>query len=190
MAYAIIVLLAIACFISYFYVSTGVFAAFIVVWLAWSVYALFLQKKSDEEDEQSVFFRMRKNDKRHLFTKQINSFAQQDRWLDERMAVLKGFSENYASLAEDLKLAMEGNLEKANNYIRACDFNDPESRKKYTERISNIQTSNKLILDKINDLIEQLAEIENSADEIDTERIDDIIASLKEIAKDGVDYGK
>lgn len=183
MTYLIIVFLAIACIVSFFYVPTWVFAIFIMIWLGWSVFALFVMRRSDEEEEASVFYQMKKNDRGRIFTQYINGFSQQSGWLMERAKVLGDFSESYMSLADDLKDAMEGNFEKANNYMKACDYRDPESKRKYKIKIETLFQNNKEVLDKINDLIGQLAEIENSADDVSIERVDDIIESLKEMAQ-------
>ena len=183
MAYLIIAILAIACIVSFFYVPTWVFVIFVIIWLGWSIFALALQRHTDEEEEASVFSQMRKNDRGRIFSSYINNFIQQDRWLEERTAVLADFSESYMSLADDLKNAMQGNFEKANNYMRACDYRDAQSKNKYRGKIDALFQSNKEVLEKINDLIGQLAEIENSADDVDTTRVDDIIESLKEMAR-------
>lgn len=184
MTYAIIAILAIACIISFFFVPAWVFAVFVVIWLAWSLYALLLMNKSAKEDESSnIFAMMKQNDKRRLFSNHIKSFQEQSVWIEERMEVLKGFSESYYSLAENLKEAMYGNFEKANNYMRACDYHNSESMQKYTCKINDLFNENKSILDKLNDLIEQLAEIDNSADNVDTGRVDDIIESLKQMTE-------
>lgn len=181
MTYLIIVILAIACIISYFFVPTEVFAAFMIIWLGWSVYALMMKRRTEQNSSSSIFMEMRKNDRGHVFYNYISAFAKQSTWIDERMEVLGGFSETYVTLAEELKDSMEGNFEKANNYMRACDYNDMSSKKKYQEKIDALYKKNRIVLEKINELIEQLAEIENSADDVSTERVDDIIAALREM---------
>ena len=183
MTYLIIVLLAIACIVSFFYVPTWVFVVFVLIWLGWSVFALIFLRHTQEEEDASIFSQMRRNDRGRVFTQYINEFSRQSTWLEERAKVLEDFSESYSSLADDLKNAMQGNFEKANNYMRACDYRDVESKRKYKIKVDVLFKNNKEFLDKINNLIEQLAEIENSADDISTERVDDIIESLKEMTQ-------
>ena len=181
MVYGIIVLLAILCIVSYFFVPTGVFAVFIIIWLGWSVYALVISGHGDEED--NIFSEMKKNDKAHVFSKYINSFMLQDKWLDERAVTLQDFSPQYMDLAVSLKEAMNSNFEKANNYIKACDYHSDFSKRDYSAKVENLYQKNSEILERMNTLIGQLAEIENSSENVNMERIDDIISSLKEMTK-------
>ena len=180
MIYGIIVLLAILCIASYFFVPTAVFAIFIVIWLLWSIFALVITSRSGTEAE-SVFSRMRKNDKAHVFSKYINSFVTQDNWLTERVKTLQDFSPQYLDLVETLKDAMNSNFEKANNYMKACDYHNDFSRREYSRKVEALYQNNCEIIERINVLIGQLAELENSVDDVNMERIDDVIAALKEI---------
>ncbi|MBR1865902.1 MAG: hypothetical protein IJ801_05285 [Lachnospiraceae bacterium] len=180
MIYIIIILLALLCIASYFIVPVWAFGIFIAVWLIWSLFALTVMRKSGGA-EDSVFSKMKKNDKGHIFGKYISSFVTQDRWLLERTAILRDFSPEYLDLAQNLQDAMDANFEKANTYMRACDYHDDISKQNYRNKIDVLYQNNCQIIEKINALIGQLAEIENTADEVNMERVDDILASLKEI---------
>lgn len=180
MIYVIIIFLAALCIASYFFVPVWAFGIFIVVWLLWSVFALAVMRKGGTEEE-SIFSRMRKNDKGHIFGRYISNFSKQDSWLQERTKILGDFSPQYMDLAENLRQAMEANFEKANTYMKACDYNNEISKQNYRIKIEALYQNNCEIIEKINALISQLAELENTADEVNVERVDDIIASLKEI---------
>ena len=180
MVYVIIIVLAILCIASYFFVPTGVFAIFIGVWLIWSIYALAVVNRNGTEEE-SVFSRMKKNDKAHVFSKYISNFSTQYNWLCERSVILQEFSPQYFDLAENLQNAMNANFEKANTYMKACDYHNDFSKQEYRNKVEALYQSNCQIIERINALIGQLAELENSADEVNIERVDDIIASLQEI---------
>ncbi len=185
MAYGIIVVLAVLCIISFFYVPLWVFGIFMVVWLLWSVFVLAVLRKAEPEVE-SVFARMRQHDRNHIFGRYIADFADQDKWLLERTAALQEFSPEYLDLAVNLQSAMDANFEKADTYMKACDYHDDASRQKYKNKIDMLYHNNCEIIDRINTLIGQLAELENSAEQVDMERVDDIIASLKELTGEGV----
>lgn len=182
MAYGIIVLLAVLCIISYFFVPLWVFGIFMVVWLLWSIFVLAVTRRTEPEEE-SVFARMRRHDRSHIFGKYITSFANQDKWLLERTATLKEFSPEYLELALNLQSAMDANFEKADTYMKACDYHDDISKQKYRNKIDVLYHNNCEIIERINTLIGQLAELENSAEHVDMERVDDIIASLKELTE-------
>ncbi len=155
----------------------------VAVWLAWAIILLILKKKGAQKDDKdlSVFDKMRVNDERKIFANFISGFEQQDEWLEKRKGVLAEFSESYVSLGEDMDRAMSSNFEKANNYMRACDYDDRDSVQKFTNKIGGLYKQNEAIVDKINDLIEQLAEVENTAEDVDTSHIDDILESLKQM---------
>ncbi|MCR5624225.1 MAG: hypothetical protein K6G11_03170 [Lachnospiraceae bacterium] len=153
------------------------------IWLAWIITMIVLKKKTiPEEAEKSIFDKMRENDRGKIFQGYIESFEEQEKWLQRRTKVLEEFSDSYASLGYDMDFAMKSNFEKANNYMRACDYEDRDNMENYRKKIDSLYMKNDEILDKINALIEQLAEIENTAEEVDTTHIDDLIESLKQMA--------
>lgn len=188
MTYLIIVALAIACIISYFFVPTGVFAAFILIWLGWSVYALIKLKGSSTETsgESEIFLEMRQNDRGRIFFNYISGFRQQYSRLEERNETLRDFSgDGYEDCAESFRDAVLLNFEKAKNYMKACDYRDQASKKDYQSKIDALYRNNQNILNQQNELIGLLAEADNAAEsehKANMARVEDIMASLREMA--------
>lgn len=179
--YGIIALLGIFCIISFFFLPIPAFAAIFAVWLGWSIFALKVLRKRDRIDDFSIFSEMRSNDRRGTFKKYIEGFAVQYDNLEERRKVLEEFSPEYNELADSVLDALNANFSKANRYMIACDYKNTSSVQKYTRKINDIFNENNLMIEKINALIGQLAEIENTADHVSTTNIDDLLEALKEM---------
>ncbi len=179
--------LGLLCLVGFFVLPKPIFVITLVAWLSWSVYSLKTMNEATDETqiERNVFDEMKKNDRGKLFSRQISIFEGQQSRINDRLKILNEFSEgSYTSLGEDLRIAITGNFEKANNYIHACDFADRDSINQHMANLNNLCAENENTLDKINELINQLAEIENSTENVDTKHIDDLLESLRQITSE------
>ena len=115
-------------------------------------------------------------DKKGIFRKQVNGFIAQRQSLNERKGTI-GDDEKLQEVYELVCRQVENNIDSAIKFMEMYDY----VQRPGTRYLDDLFLENKQLIVNLNEVVEQFIKIENSAHDVDTTYIDDLLVSLREM---------
>lgn len=159
----------------FFGVNMALGAIAMLFWMIYVIYSNYMLLLHKEDPKKSL----REKDKHHLFTREIQILTTQMASLESRADMMDDpeTADIVKETYEKIKDQLYYNVEVAEKFIVTYDTVLRPSKDKLHEIIEE----NKMMLDKLNELIEAMLSIDMSVKDIDLTSIDDYLASVKNL---------
>ena len=147
-----------------------------VFWLVYSIYSNYALLS------KTCVTSLREADTRHLFRSEIDALESAYKSLEIKRDYFEGYPEG-DSIREAFDLIatqVEANINSATSYIAHYDYILAPS----TKYLTNLCINTRQLIIKLNELNDMVIQIDNSAGDVDTTFVDDMIKSLREMSKD------
>lgn len=165
------ILLALAGFsFSVFSKWTGII--FVIVVLSFALYSNYVMLIRNEDDD----YLLRQADRKGIFRKQVASFMKQRESLIQRQHVVEQ-DEKLNEVYEMVCRKVDNNIDSAIRFMEMYDYVQRPS----TYYLDQLYSENQKVMQEFNDVVEEFIKIENSAHDVDSSYMDDLISSLRQM---------
>lgn len=141
----------------------------VLIFALYSNYVLLVRNQDDD-------YLLKNADKRGIFKKQVRGFISQRESLKQRRDTIDD-DEKLLEVYELVCRQVDNNVDSAIKFMEMYDY----VQRPDTRYLDDLFVENQQLIVNLNEVVEQFIKIENSAHDVDTTYIDDLLVSLKEM---------
>jgi len=169
------VIIFIMCMLLIFFVDWKIGIGGTVLWLLYTILAN--KMVFTEEKEEPLEERLRKSNRKRLFTKEVNSLLDQYNSIKSREDYMMKSSSGMTDLYYKILEQAESNIDSAAAYMESYDY----YTKPDPEYLTGIVNDGEVLVDRFNTLVEKMVDIETNPTTLDMKYVDDVTDLLDEL---------
>ena len=162
------VIIFIMCMLLIFFVDWKIGIGGTVLWLLYTILAN--KMVFTEEKEEPLEERLRKSNRKRLFTKEVNSLLDQYNSIKSREDYMMKSSSGMTDLYYKILEQAESNIDSAAAYMESYDY----YTKPDPEYLTGIVNDGEVLVDRFNTLVEKMVDIETNPTTLDMKYVDDV----------------
>jgi hypothetical protein len=143
-----------------------------IVVVAFAIYSNYILLVRNQDED----YLLKNADKHRIFRKQVEGFLNQKKSLEQRVAVI-GDDEKLQEVYDLVCRQVDNNIASAVKFMEMYDYVQRPS----TRYLDDLFLENRQLIQNFNEVVEQFIKIENSAHDVDTSYIDDLLVSLRQM---------
>ena len=169
------VIIFIMCMLLIFFVDWKIGIGGTVLWLLYTILAN--KMVFTEEKEEPLEERLRKSNRKRLFTKEVNSLLDQYNSIKSREDYMMKSSSGMTDLYYKILEQAESNIDSAAAYMESYDY----YTKPDPDYLTGIVNDGEVLVDRFNTLVEKMVDIETNPTTLDMKYVDDVTDLLDEL---------
>ncbi|MDO5154552.1 MAG: hypothetical protein Q4D51_01170 [Eubacteriales bacterium] len=158
--------------VSYFVFPKGIAILLAIAVLFFALYSNYVLLIRNEDDD----YLLKQADRKGIFRKQVAAFLTQKQSLEQRRNVVQS-DEKLNEVYELVCRQVDNNIDSAIRFMEMYDYVQRPS----THYLDELYIENQKVMQDFNEVVEQFIKLENSAHDVDTSYMDDLIGSLKQM---------
>lgn len=163
------------------YIMFGCPKFFIIFFIGWLFYMAFMNYQMLVADNDKLKS-LQSVDTHHLFTNEIACLTRAIQSVEFYRPIFEKYEigSSIRDTYELLSMNAYSNVDKSIKWIAHYDYISKPSH----EYIHKLVDNSKLVVDKLNELDELVIKVDDTAENVDMQYVDDMLSSLKEVLKD------